>query len=224
MRLARQHCTDRAFEARRNSWRMLTAGSDSGSTSPPSGSDRNDMWRRVGWIATALSLAVCGAALALGVRSHFVCDSAAWRAHGGDPWNQVVSSRGRIELQRWKPDLECGFSSSQCGVSLSHYPVDRWDVRSPSVCGFGWRRSEDSLHLAVPHYAVALGGVPLPLGSAVRRKRRHRQERRRRTGLCLSCGYDIRATPEQCPECGTVAPAPQQNPPVAETVGGPGRP
>ena len=47
--------------------------------------------------------------------------------------------------------------------------------------------------------AVCLLLAPLAVRFASGRRRR----RRSRQGLCRVCGYDLQATPDRCPECGT---------------------
>jgi hypothetical protein len=60
-------------------------------------------------------------------------------------------------------------------------------------------------HCAVaPAWPAAVALALLPLLWLVQTTRRRR---RVRMGCCLTCGYDLRATPERCPECGALVKA-----------------
>lgn len=63
----------------------------------------------------------------------------------------------------------------------------------------GWKRGARSRVIGVPSALV----LPLLALFPVRHFRRCAVVRRRaRSGLCLECGYDLRSTPQRCPECG----------------------
>jgi hypothetical protein len=60
-----------------------------------------------------------------------------------------------------------------------------------------------SLWLVIPNWAAALCCAILPAGWLAREvRRRHLCRYRLSHGLCLGCGYDLRATADRCPECG----------------------
>jgi len=55
--------------------------------------------------------------------------------------------------------------------------------------------------------------APLPLVDVLLIRRRRRRRRRLAAGMCVRCGYDLRATPQKCPECGDVPAAQAAGPP-----------
>jgi len=90
---------------------------------------------------------------------------------------------------------------------FSSYPVDP----SVSFCSTAWRMQSKSwagrfdngsyADASMPHWAPVSLVSALLCVSVIRLWRQPRYGR----GQCLTCGYDLRATPGRCPECGTVA-------------------
>jgi hypothetical protein len=99
---------------------------------------------------------------------------------------------GSCQAMSWIQDgWDIGvFSFSDWGFSLPAY----WFDSAP----MGWGIM---LPLWIPTLAFLLTGILMFLPG----------RRRRRLGLCIGCGYDLRGSPEKCPECGTV---PKEPPPA----------
>lgn len=77
------------------------------------------------------------------------------------------------------------------------------DVFSGSLPDVGPYTMDDHFFGAVvPYWAVSLILATLPLLWVTARLRTLLSARRRYSGLCPVCGYDLRATPDRCPECG----------------------
>jgi hypothetical protein len=64
---------------------------------------------------------------------------------------------------------------------------------------------EDDWLLEVPAWVPTTLFLVLPTAYLIRRRSMSRAVR---CGLCAACGYDLRATPERCPECGTATVGP----------------
>ena len=176
-------------------------------------------------LASALSLLLCAAACGLWAQSHasgigwhstrLVKDPdwprrhtsrfyLSWNGLGGWgyasgswPWDTIRQSAGGAA---WYDTCE----------ALALHPASQpdWAARPWAAVGFGWGTARDDRSwcrygwVRAPYWLVTLATALMPATWAVRRARRRRSRSRRAHGLCPACGYDLRATPDRCPECG----------------------
>ena len=108
-----------------------------------------------------------------------------------------------LEENRRYPNIKnsgwraCGFGASV--TWLVNYP--RW-VSHGDNATIEWGPMAE-WGVRVPNLFVMAVTSILPIRWLVELPAWYRRRRKMR-GLCPRCGYDIRATPELCPECGTV--------------------
>jgi hypothetical protein len=191
------------------------------------------MRRRLFTLLSALSLMLCVATMVFWVRDYSTGD--VWylrrvRPSHTDPqrteqreWT-LSSSHGSVEVLhsfrssgRWIA-WEEGFGRD-CPYHLfqhnrydsTEFPLPRYRHPDWHHAGFWFARTTDGnasgfqtsdTDVCLPDWSIAACSVLLPAVQF----RRHLRLRSRRPGSCRNCSYDLRATPDRCPECGTTPP------------------
>ena len=102
------------------------------------------------------------------------------------------------------PQLQRGRYVQGLGVTLFEWRGEQtWptmDLASPAASNPARERV-----LILPYWLPVLLTALLPAWAALHWRRARRTASRLRGGLCPQCGYDLRATPGRCPECGAAA-------------------
>ena len=189
------------------------------------------MTRRLLSLLTALSLLLCVAAAAMWVRSYWVSENWRWDNDGKGIERSLYSMRGQLSFYRASydpvamasvagrpaapPDTPVHFVYRRFANSASLAGRVQVLLSNPSGRAYGpryglalflfWPDGYGIHHVEVmaPYWLVTLPlAAPPLLWLRSRRKRRGRMRGR----VCIRCGYDLRATPERCPECGFMAP------------------
>jgi len=112
-----------------------------------------------------------------------------------DPYSGVSTSN--LEVVLWRPYSLRSLFTNPClsngeGFGCTTLQMPLMTGMPPLTLRF----------VAIPDWTLVLASAILPVVWFCRNMRRRS---RSRAGLCPSCGYDLRATPNRCPECGTVS-------------------
>ena len=162
------------------------------------------MKRRLLNLLTVLSLLLCVAVAASWSASYARTQHAvlylagshvmAWADAGGGVVRVGWSSDSALQVERTAVQYHTRPGNSLIPIP----PRSFWQAR-----GFRRHADDGNRSLYFPHW-LAMLAVSVPSACLLWR-RRPRWGWRIRLGLC-TCGYDLRATPGRCPECGTPAP------------------
>jgi hypothetical protein len=187
------------------------------------------MIRRLFTTVSALSLLMLVAIAALWVRCYWIRDTFEWlrqRNHNYTlvHWEISFARPGVISVEQWWQTFNSATGLGEnyqrlAGLrvhegnadQLSVVDIPPRSVRSCQLLGFCCDQTLDGsffgttgsgeVFLSVPYWLLLVTTGVLP--SIWIRKRFHRNK----CGRCRTCGYDLRATRDRCPECGTAIPA-----------------
>jgi hypothetical protein len=152
------------------------------------------MRRRFLNFAMAMSLGLFVATATLWTRSHRTLNSLSDYDRISftreDPLWWIISYPGKAVLCR------------QTGHDWNGHDLRGFQFAGMSFGGTRGRSGDLLWNLEVPYWMLCALTLAFPLIDVRRRWRERRNRRRQRRGLCLICGYDLRATQERCPECG----------------------
>jgi hypothetical protein len=165
--------------------------------------------------ATVVSLVLCVTSLALWISTRRWGCLAAYTADDRTGRREALGIGAEQHglnffVTRGTSHWGLGFESETYAVSSSlDFYGARHDPNKVEFAGFRHfsyqdRRTGGAFYVSTVPYWFAGIVTALPPVVWLRAWVKRRRLRRARSNLCASCGYDLRATPDRCPECGTV--------------------
>jgi hypothetical protein len=188
-------------------------------------------------LLSALSMLLCFASMALWIHSYYATDAINfWRRR--IPTNYVYDRLSAHTIRAFSGSIGYGFQDDPRYVDLikepyapsfpgiHSYPKGSYSAGIDTRFGMRWHYAGFEYFyspgapqtneigeraIIVPIWSIVLLTALLPL---IWLRRQMRLRGHELTGRCTVCGYDLRATPDRCPECGKIPVKAKQNAPL----------